>query len=327
MDLTLASPLSDAELVTLTHLEAVIDRNQFAFLEVGEALSCIRDGRLYRHTHNSFEAYCEERWSFSSSYARRILKARQVLEVIPTGAPVLPENERQARALAPIPEAKRAEVWEEAVKRGGDALRASRLVREVFADLTHDEQHELRREAARSTAGLRSSVSNEWYTPTPYLASVRQMFGGRIGLDPATCPEAQAYVQAERCYTQADNGLTLDWLADSVFCNPPYGQVEKQGSVVRFWVEKALDEHEAGHAPEVILLLNAFTSSGWFAPLWDHTLCFVSKRIHFVSPTQAGAAQPAHGSVFAYLGPNHERFAALFAPHGAVVRRYQPEEF
>lgn len=331
MDLSLAAPLSDEELVKLTYLETIIDKGQFQFLAVGDALRQIKEEKLWRHTHRTFEEYCEERWSFSSNYARRLLKARDVMGVLPPETEVLPENERQARALMAIPEERRAQVWEEAVKRGGDALRASRLVPEVFKAMTVEEQSAIRTEARKSTAGhtagLRKSASNEWYTPTLYLTTIRKMFGGTIDLDPASCEMAQAYVQANRYFTQKENGLAIDWEATTVFCNPPYGAVERGGTTVKHWIAKALAEYEDGHAKEVILLLNAFTSSAWFKPLWDHTICFVEKRIQFVSPTQAGAVQPTHGNVFVYLGPNVERFAALFSPHGAVVQRYKQEEF
>lgn len=331
MDLAAAAPLTDEELVRLTFLEAVIDRGQYQFLAVGDALRQIKDGKLWRHTHRSFEDYCEDRWSFSSNYARRLLKARDVMGVLPPETEVLPENERQARALLAVPEERRAQVWSEAVKRGGDALRASRLVPEVFKALTAEEQSAIRAEAKKSTAGhtagLRKSASNEWYTPTVYINAVKKMFGGSIDLDPASCEDAQAYVRANRYYTQKENGLSLDWKAASVFCNPPYGAVEKGGTTVKHWVVKALQEYESGNSDQVILLVNSFTSSGWFKPLWDHTLCFVDKRIQFVSPTQAGAVQPTHGNVFVYLGKNVERFSALFSTHGAVVQRYKQEEF
>lgn len=330
MDLSLAAPLSDIELVKLTALEGVIDRGQYQFLAVGDALRQIKDGKLWRHTHRSFEDYCQDRWHFSTNYARKLLRARDVFGALPPETEHLPENERQARALLSVPEERRAQVWEEAVRRGGDALRASHLVKEVFARLTADEQHELRQAARQSTAGhtagLRQSASNEWYTPLPYIRLVRRMWG-EIDLDPASCEQAQAYVRANRYFSQEENGLSLDWKAKSVFCNPPYGKVESNGTSVKHWVNKAVEEHEKGNAEEVILLLNAFTSSSWFSPLWKYTLCFVEKRIRFVCPTNEAAVQPVHSSVFIYMGSNAERFSALFSTHGAVVQRYKQEEF
>jgi hypothetical protein len=39
-------------------------------------------------------------------------------------------------------------------------------------------------------------MRDEWVTPPPIIEMVRLVFDGVIGCDPATCPEAQAYIQA-----------------------------------------------------------------------------------------------------------------------------------
>ena len=49
----------------LAECEAVIERGQQTFIEVGQALMEIRDSRLYRETHATFEAYCNERWGWT----------------------------------------------------------------------------------------------------------------------------------------------------------------------------------------------------------------------------------------------------------------------
>lgn len=53
--------LTTAERMLLTQNEAVIERGRRAFVEVGTALAQIRDSRLYRQSHDTFEAYCRER--------------------------------------------------------------------------------------------------------------------------------------------------------------------------------------------------------------------------------------------------------------------------
>ena len=82
----------------LTDLETVIERGQVTFIEVGRALMEIRDRRLYRETHTTFEAYCGERWGWTRQHAnRQIAAARAVEEMEPMGSK--PANERQARAM------------------------------------------------------------------------------------------------------------------------------------------------------------------------------------------------------------------------------------
>ena len=84
-------------LPTLAECEQVIERGRQTFIEVGNALAAIRDGRLYTATHRSFEAYCRERWGMSRTHADRQIAAARRAELAPMGAK--PENERQARAI------------------------------------------------------------------------------------------------------------------------------------------------------------------------------------------------------------------------------------
>ena len=112
-----AMGLQLAERKTLAELEKVIERHKLSFVEVGEALTRIRDERLYRDTHATFEGYCQERWGWGRTRAHRLIEAAEVAQNI---APALPvgnirgANERQLRPLVGLePEAQRA-AWEEA---------------------------------------------------------------------------------------------------------------------------------------------------------------------------------------------------------------------
>ena len=118
----------------LAELEAVVERGLETFVEVGRALMEIRDGRLYRETHLSFEAYLDERWSMSRSRGYRLIDAARIGELVsPMGD--IPANERQARELAPLLDDERelVDVWRElrAEYPGADltADRVKRLVR------------------------------------------------------------------------------------------------------------------------------------------------------------------------------------------------------
>lgn len=72
----------------------------------GLVLLTIRDNRLYRATHNTFEDYCEQRWGLSGRRANQLIGAYEVTEELGTMVPKTPEiqapNERQARELAPL---------------------------------------------------------------------------------------------------------------------------------------------------------------------------------------------------------------------------------
>lgn len=86
---------------TLADHEAVIERGLETFVEVGQALMAIRDGRLYKATHSSFDAYCRERWGWTSRQADRTIGAAEIVDQLrPIGLTL--ESESQARALAPL---------------------------------------------------------------------------------------------------------------------------------------------------------------------------------------------------------------------------------
>ena len=117
-----------------------------------------------------------------------------------------------------------------------------------------------------------SSETNEWYTPAAYLQSVREFFG-EIDLDPASNSIANEAVQAKEIYTANDNGLVLPWNG-RVFVNPPYG-VENGQSLAGQFCCKAIEEHAAGNASEVIILVNSVHSQKWQTSLYDYAVCFV----------------------------------------------------
>ncbi len=124
--------LTDGELQKLDELEATIERGLTTFVDVGNALLLIRDGRLYRAEHGTFEDYCRERWNLSRPRAYELINAAGVVSAMAdTGLPA-PSNERQARELAKVPEPQRAEVWRETVERTGGKPTAA-AVRETHS--------------------------------------------------------------------------------------------------------------------------------------------------------------------------------------------------
>jgi hypothetical protein len=120
----------------LAELEAVIESS---FVAQGNALREIRDSRLYRETHDTFEAYCQERWDYSRPQAYRLIAAAETVEVVsPNGDTASPANEAVARELKGTDEEKAA-AWEEAVQKHGDKPTAKQ-VREVVQSRQRREQ-------------------------------------------------------------------------------------------------------------------------------------------------------------------------------------------
>lgn len=110
--------LTEADLSELTNLETTISRGLQTFWEVGNALLTIRDKRLYRSTHNSFETYCIKRWGFTDENARLLMRGSEVvanLQQTPTIVGVLPTNPSQVRSLTNLSPDQQRAAWQEAV--------------------------------------------------------------------------------------------------------------------------------------------------------------------------------------------------------------------
>jgi len=90
--------LTTTETTRLTELEQVVQRGQQTFIEVGNALAEIRDSKLYRQTHKTFEAYCKEKWDWTRMQASRLIRAADTAENVTHGLQK-PTSERQIRPL------------------------------------------------------------------------------------------------------------------------------------------------------------------------------------------------------------------------------------
>ncbi len=184
--------LTGTEATTLDDLEQVIEKGLATFIEVGQALQHIRDGKLYRESYTTFEEYAKERWGLSRAHAYRQIEAAEVIGVLQTngnGPKVstrlgdvrpqfgdIPASESVARELASIkhdPE-KLRETWGNIIELHGPKPTAEQ-VRQVVDrrqeaaptppapttddELTDDEsflKEEIPGEISRATAALTS---------------------------------------------------------------------------------------------------------------------------------------------------------------------------
>ena len=141
------------------HLERRVER---AFFEAGKALMELRDRRLYRSTHKTFEEYCRSRFGYTRMAATYKIAAATVMENLSTiglqnaeittdglqppqmstiglqnvemstsGLQILPTNERQVRPLVALePEVQRT-AWQQAVQVAGGKVPTGRIVKDV----------------------------------------------------------------------------------------------------------------------------------------------------------------------------------------------------
>jgi len=163
-----------------------------------------------------------------------------------------------------------------------------------------------------------SDGSDEWYTPAPYVESVRTVMGG-IDLDPASSDDAQRVVMAKEYYTPDDNGLAQDWHG-KVYLNPPYSM-----PAVAQFTKQVIEKYKAGEIEEAIVLVNNATDTTWFHRLLEYPVCFTKGRVRFwsVDGPDLGARQ---GQAVFYLGDNVDAFAGEFSKYGVVLVRYDDRE-
>lgn len=259
----------------LAELEAIIEQGLATFVGVAQALLEVRDTRLYRESHPTFEDYCRERWGFSRQRAHQHIDAAVLSTMVDKAGLPAPTNERQARELAPLrndPE-RMAEAWAEA---NGDGQPTALEVRDAVA-------------RTRGQLANQAGGSDAWETPQDLFDELDAEFG--FDLDVCAQPSS---AKSERFFSPEQDGLAQDWRG-ACWMNPPYGQA------IGAWVAKARLSARAGAT--VVCLLPARVDTGWW---WDHCrygeVRFLRGRLKF-GGSPAGAPFP---SVVVIFGPGVE---------------------
>lgn len=297
--------LSAIETQRLDQLEGTIERGLRTFVDVGNALSEIRDSKLYRQEHSTFEDYCRDRWGLTDRHARRLMEASSVMATLESGpiGPLLPATESQARPLTRLDPAEQIAAWQEAVDTAPNGKVTAAHVAEVVERRNSNAPHV-----------SHNSGENEWYTPPEYIEAAHAVMGG-VDLDPASSDIANRTVKATRYYTAADDGLSHSWQG-RVWMNPPYSQplIGLFSNALRWAIE-------SGEVTEAISLTNNATETAWFFDLLAHAeaVCFPRGRIRFVDKDGNPGGAPLQGQAVIYSGPNVDQFAAEFGKFGEVL--------
>lgn len=119
----------------LAGCEQMIERG----LRTCQALLTIRDSRLYRVEHTTFEDYCRERWEMTPQHGGRLIAAAEVAGALEPNGGSMPRTEGVARELTPLrsdPDAQRA-AWSQTIDLHGAQPTAAqtREVVDVVRDL------------------------------------------------------------------------------------------------------------------------------------------------------------------------------------------------
>ena len=102
--------LEPFEAQELARCETIVQAGIRSFFEVGHALMRIRDLKLYRETHATFEKYLEDRWDYSRQYGYQLIAAAEVTENVSTVGRQ-PDNERQVRPLTRLDPDTQRKAW------------------------------------------------------------------------------------------------------------------------------------------------------------------------------------------------------------------------
>ncbi len=127
--------LTEEELADRHRLELKVEN---AFVQTGSALRELRDRRLYRSTHKTFEEYCQDRFSFTRRSVDYLIAASDVVENLKMrtiGSQILPTNERQVRPLTNLEPDEQRQLWEQAVEAAGGKVPSGRTVKGIVERL------------------------------------------------------------------------------------------------------------------------------------------------------------------------------------------------
>lgn len=142
-------------------------------------------------------------------------------------------------------------------------------------------------------------------TPEYVLKPIRELLGG-IGLDPCTDPDNPT--GAATFYAPPTDGCEEVWEADTVFCNPPYGEAKDR------WVKRCITE---GKARKVVLLIPSHTETKIFQMALKacNSVLFIKARLRFgVLRENRRQEAASHGSALFGFGVDISPLSALGVP-------------
>ena len=135
--------LSEAEKAERDSLERTV---QQAFFVAGQALKALRDKKLYRETHATFESYVRDRFDYTRAAAYYLIKSSIVYENLQCqqfvdtnkSTNILPTKESQCRPLAKLSPERQIEVWQTAVDKAEGKVPSARIVKGIISQSSSD---------------------------------------------------------------------------------------------------------------------------------------------------------------------------------------------
>ncbi|MBI2478967.1 MAG: N-6 DNA methylase [Planctomycetia bacterium] len=166
-----------------------------------------------------------------------------------------------------------------------------------------------------------NTLSQEWGTPEKYVKAVRQVFDGRIDLDP--CSNEYSIVDAMTEYRLPEfDGLREPWDFPTIYVNPPYGIDKERSTSIKHWLSKCSMAH-ADYDAAVLALVPVATNTGhWKRFVFGNAcgICFLyDTRLKFLVNGEDGGKGAPMSCAMIYWGRDYQRFFSVFQPFGAVV--------
>ncbi|MBD2305570.1 hypothetical protein H6G17_08580 [Chroococcidiopsis sp. FACHB-1243] len=120
-------------------------RVEQAFYQAGAALRELKERKLYRSTHSTFEEYCQDRFGYHRRHSYQLIDAAVVFENLCangaqknldiSGARILPTSERQCRPLTQLEPAQQVKAWQQAIELTGGKAPSGRTVKGIVERL------------------------------------------------------------------------------------------------------------------------------------------------------------------------------------------------
>jgi phage N-6-adenine-methyltransferase len=166
--------------------------------------------------------------------------------------------------------------------------------------------------------GTLARDSDAWFTPPEYLDAVRAVMG-EIILDPFSSFEANKIVKAKHYFSINHSAFLNKWNIEektNVFMNPPYS-----AGLIGRATHCFLNEWQAGHFEEAVVLVNNATDTRWFQNFArsSDAMCITNHRISFWNIDGKKISGNTRGQVFAYFGKNKDKFQDIFEKFGLIV--------
>lgn len=165
------------------------------------------------------------------------------------------------------------------------------------------------------------SQSTDWCTPLRYIKAVKQLFGGKIELDP--CSNQWSIVNAKTEFSLPENdGLHKNWNYKTIYVNPPYGADRQRRTTIKHWLYKCANANHCFQSEVLALIPVATNTSHWKEYIWGKAVgvCFLYEtRLKFLeNGDEEGKGAPMSCAMI-YWGKNYEFFFHTFLKFGAVI--------